>query len=206
MIAIVDYGLGNLRSIQNMLRKAGVESFITAEPAKLAGSKKLILPGVGHFRYGMQCLKERGLIDVLNDRVQDAKVPVLGICLGAQLLGRRSAEGPADGLGWIAMDVVPFDRDKLGPADRVPHMGWTDTKPGGHALFAGQRDPRFYYVHSYHFQCDSPGAVIATAEHGYRFPAAVASGNVMGVQFHPEKSHAFGMKLLKTFAAMDADR
>ena len=202
MIGIVDYGLGNLRSIQNMLRRAGTDSVISADPAELAKADRLILPGVGHFRYGMDELRERGLIGPLNELVLEDKVPVLGICLGGQLIGRGSEEGPSEGLGWVAMDTVAFDRSRLGGGLRVPHMGWADTWHTDHPLFASQSDPRFYYVHSYHFRCDDEASVIAGTTHGYRFASGVAQGNVMGVQFHPEKSHAFGLQLLKAFAAM----
>jgi glutamine amidotransferase len=150
----------------------------------------------------MAKLRERGLVEVLNERALEAKVPVLGICLGGQLIGRGSEEGSSEGLGWVAMDTVAFDRGRLSDDQRVPHMGWADTASTGHPLFESQDDPRFYYVHSYHFSVDEPGDVIATAEHGYRFATGVARGNIMGVQFHPEKSHAFGLKLLKTFATM----
>jgi imidazole glycerol-phosphate synthase subunit HisH len=205
MIVIVDYGLGNLRSIQNMLRRVGAPSVITSDPAAIAKAEKLILPGVGHFKYGMDCLRERGLIEPLNRRVLGDRIPTLGICLGAQLIGRHSQEGDAEGLGWVPIDTVAFDRSRLGPKDRVPHMGWADTRHTGHPLFAGQAEPpRFYYVHSFHMVCDDPATAICTAHHGYEFTSGVARGNVMGVQFHPEKSHLFGLQLLKTFAAMDA--
>jgi glutamine amidotransferase len=203
MIAIIDYGLGNLRSIQNMLSRANVPSVISRDPTVLRTASKLILPGVGHFRFGMEKLNEFRLVEVLNERVLDARVPVLGICLGAQLLGRRSEEGDAEGLGWIAMDTVAFDRSRLTRGERVPHMGWAEITHVDHPLFANQnRSPRFYHVHSFHMQCDDSETSIASAEHGYRFTSAVAQGNILGVQFHPEKSHACGLQLLKTFAAM----
>ena len=204
MIGIVDYGLGNLRSIQNMLRRAGAPSVISSDPGVLREAEKLILPGVGHFRFAMESLFEkRGLVEVLNERALEAKVPVLGICLGAQLLGRGSEEGGTEGLGWLAMDTVAFDRSRFNRGERVPHMGWAETEHTGHLLFQGQiESPRFYYMHSFHLRCDDASAVIATAEHGYRFASGVVQGNIMGVQFHPEKSHAFGLRLLKAFAAM----
>jgi imidazole glycerol-phosphate synthase subunit HisH len=206
MIAIVDYGLGNLRSIQNMLWRAGVQSVISSDPDVLRQSERLILPGVGHFRYGMEKLSERGLIEVLNERALEAKVPVLGICLGAQLLGRGSEEGHAEGLGWLAMDTIAFDRSLTG-GERVPHMGWAETAHTGHPLFQGQSElPRFYYVHSFHMRCDDPAAVIATAEHGYRFASGVAQDNIIGVQFHPEKSHIFGRQLLRNWVATNFDQ
>lgn len=207
MIVIVDYGLGNLRSIQNMLRRAGALSVISSDLAVLGQAEKLILPGVGHFQYGMEKLRERGLIEALNERALEAKVPVLGICLGAQLLGRGSEEGGAEGLGWIEMDTVAFDRSRLNGTERIPHMGWAETAHTGHFLFEGQEEPpRFYYVHSFHLLCDDPAAVIATAHHGYRFASGVMQGNIMGVQFHPEKSHTFGLRLLKSFATMSPPR
>ncbi len=174
VIVIVNYGLGNLRSIYNMLYRAGIESVISSEPDELRAASQLILPGVGHFRFAMESLHRLGLVDVLNERVLDARVPILGICLGAQ------------------------------HSEKVPHMGWTTTSYTECVLFQGMsKTPRFYYVHSYHFRCDDPGMVICTAEHGYRFASGVAFGNILGVQFHPEKSHVYGQQLLKNFVSMN---
>lgn len=204
MIAIVDYGLGNLKSIKNMLDRAGVESAISSEPGFLRTASRLILPGVGHFRYGMESLRERGLVSVLNERVLEARVPILGICLGAQLFGRGSEEGGPAGLNWVPMDVVGFDRTRMTRGEKVPHMGWADTRHTQHALFRGLGDnARFYYVHSFHFRCDDPKTVICTAENGYRFASGIAHRNILGVQFHPEKSHTYGMQLLNNFASME---
>ena len=207
MIHIVDYGVGNLRSIRNMLHRAGVKSEISGDPAVLRHASKLILPGVGHFGYAMEALRERNLTGILNERVLDAQTPVLGICLGSQLLGRHSEEGDAQGLGWIAMDTVVFDRSRLNGGEKIPHMDWSETIHTGHPLFAGIKVPsRFYYVHSYHFRCDDPATVIGTAHHGYDYPSVVAQGHIMGAQFHPEKSHIYGKQLLKNFAAMKFSR
>ena len=203
MIGIVDYGLGNLRSIHNMLDRSGIASVISSDPKVLASAEKLILPGVGHFKYGMDSLRERGLIEVLNERALEAKVPILGICLGAQLLGRRSEEGAAAGLGWVPMDTVTFDRTRLTGGEKVPHMGWAETRHTNHPLFDGLgEEPRFYYVHSFHFRCDDPRMVVCEAEHGYRFASGVACGNIFGVQFHPEKSHLHGKRILTNFASL----
>jgi glutamine amidotransferase len=207
MIGIVDYGLGNLRSIQNMLRRFGVNSVISNDPTKLRAAEKLILPGVGHFRYGMDRLRERGLIDLLNERALEARVPILGICLGAQLFGRHSEEGDAAGLGWIAMKTVAFECARLTGGEKVPHMGWADTAGVAHPLFKGMSEPpRFYYVHSFHFLCDEPQDVLCEATHGYRFASGVVKGNIIGVQFHPEKSHIFGRQLLKNWVEMSFER
>lgn len=204
MIVIIDYGLGNLKSIKNMLDRAGIESAISGEPSILRIASRLILPGVGHFRFGMESLREHGLVNVLNESVLEACVPILGICLGAQLLGRGSEEGNSPGLNWVPMETVAFDRARMQKSEKIPHMGWAATEHGGHALFDGMsKTPRFYYVHSFHFRCDDPDMVMCTAEHGYRFASGVALRNIVGVQFHPEKSHAFGLQLLKNFASME---
>lgn len=202
MIVIVDYGAGNLASIANMLKKAGFEATISARPDEVRRADKLILPGVGHFDHGMKELEARGLREALDRRVLEERVPILGICLGAQLLARRSDEGDRPGLGWIAADVRRFDQDRLPAQLRIPHMGWADVtvaKPD--PLFADvAAPPRFYFVHAFHLHCDADEDVLAWAEHGYRFVAGIAKGNVRGVQFHPEKSHAFGLALLRNFA------
>jgi imidazole glycerol-phosphate synthase subunit HisH len=207
MILIVDYGLGNLKSIENMLRRAGLEAAVSSKHEEILKASKLILPGVGHFGFGMESLHKRGLVDVLNERVLDAHVPILGICLGAQLLGRASEEGDCLGLNWVPMDTVRFDTSRIKQGEKVPHMGWADTHHTGCALFEEMNQiPRFYYVHSYHFRCDDQDMVICTAEHGYRFASGVACGNILGVQFHPEKSHVYGQQLLKNFASMEFSR
>ena len=203
MIAIVDIGIGNLGAIRNMLRKIGAESRITSDPEDIRAASKIILPGVGAFNHGMQALAESGLTDVLNEQALNDKKPVLGICLGAQMLGRGSEEGSLPGLGWIDMDVVRFPRNA---GLRVPHMGWNVVTPstqGGHVhpLFAGNDAlPRFYFVHSFFMSCDHPEDTAATCDYGHPFTAAVARKNIWGVQFHPEKSHRFGAALLRNFA------
>ncbi len=203
MITIVDYGLGNLGSILNMLRKVGVAAELTGEPERVAKAEKLILPGVGAFDNGMENLARLGLIDILNDRVCGQHIPILGICLGAQLLTRRSEEGHRSGLGWIEADTIRFFSRVAVQGFKVPHMGWSDlttSKPS--PLFVENTEQRFYFVHSYHFHCDRSEDTLATADYGYSFTAAFSRGNVYGVQFHPEKSHKFGMELLRRFAAL----
>jgi glutamine amidotransferase len=202
MIVIVDYGAGNVASIRNMLRKAGFDSEISSSRETVLSASKLILPGVGHYDHGMHELHSRGLVDALNVRVKKDGVPILGICLGLQLFARRSEEGDLPGLGWIAADVKRFDTKRLGEALRVPHMGWADIDiVSSHPIFAGLPSmPRYYFVHSYHLACEAESDVAVRATHGYAFTAGVVHENICGVQFHPEKSHAFGLKLLENFA------
>ena len=204
MITVIDYGLGNLGSIRNMLFRSGIPCTVSGDPDVVRKASRLILPGVGHFKYAMDTLHERGLTGVIQERAREARVPLLGICLGGQLIGRHSEEGDVAGLDLVPMDVVAFDRGRLSREEKVPHMGWTETPNAPVPLFQNVQQPaRFYYVHSFHFRCDDPSDEIAWAEHGYRFASGVRHGNVLGVQFHPEKSHVYGQQLLKNFAAMD---
>jgi glutamine amidotransferase len=201
MLTIVDYGTGNLRSVQNMLKSLGVAARISSARADIMAASALILPGVGHFDFGMRSLNQLDLRGVLDEQVLGRKVPMLGICLGAQLLTRGSEEGSEPGLRWIAADTRRFDAARLDPWLRVPHMGWADTEfRASSPLFAGAAStPRYYYVHSYHIVADDATDELCHAVHGYRFVAGVEHGNIAGVQFHPEKSHRFGRQLLANF-------
>ena len=198
---IIDYGVGNLSSIKNMLKKNGVDSIISNKAEDIINADKLILPGVGHFDYGMQHLQESGLIAVLNEKVLNKKTPILGICLGVQLLTESREEGRKNGLGWIKGKTVAFGKSKLNVNHKIPHTGWTNVKDFELSkLFAGMYDePRFYFVHSYHLLLDNPADVLATANYGYDFTVGIEHENILGVQFHPEKSHKYGMKLLENF-------
>jgi len=202
MITIVDYGVGNLGSILNMLKKVGAKAQTSSDPAVLRRAEKLILPGVGAFDAGMKKLNETGLVPVLNELVLEKKVPVLGLCLGMQLMTKRSEEGSEAGLGWIDAQTVRF---KFGPENahlKVPHMGWNTLdicRP--HPLVADLApESRFYFVHSYHIVCADGTDVVANTDYGYPLAAVIDRGNIMGAQFHPEKSHKFGMQLLRNFA------
>jgi imidazole glycerol-phosphate synthase subunit HisH len=201
MIVIVDYGAGNLVSIRNMLRRLGHDCTISGKAEEIMKAERLILPGVGHFDYGMGQLRNSGLVDVLRRRVLDEGTALLGICLGAQLLTKRSDEGDEPGLGWFDAETVAFDSARLTSRLRIPHMGWADVKTERETrLFADlPAQPRFYFVHKYHMTCRNPADAIVTARHGYRFVAGIERGNIAGVQFHPEKSHKFGMQLLDNF-------
>jgi imidazole glycerol-phosphate synthase subunit HisH len=203
-IVIVDYGVGNLASIANMLRKLGVETSIASDPEALAFAAGIILPGVGAFDHAMQKLRAGALLRALERRVLGDGVPLLGLCLGAQLLTKSSAEGNEPGLGWIDAVTARFDSSKANGRLAIPHMGWSDVASvRGHELLATDgTDSRFYFAHSYHISCNDPDLAIGTAFYGYEFAAAVASGNVMGVQFHPEKSHMYGMRLLRNFCSL----
>jgi imidazole glycerol-phosphate synthase subunit HisH len=202
MLTIIDYGIGNLSSIKNMLKKIGMtDCVISKDERDIAEADKLILPGVGHFDYGMRRLRESPFFDTLNKRVLEDKIPILGICLGAQLLTKSSEEGTEKGLGWIDAQTLRFDTTKLTTNLKVPHMGWSDVQFKSESrLFAGVTEiPRFYFVHTYHIVCNNPSDAIVECTHGYPFTAGVERDNIVGMQFHPEKSHRFGMKLLDNF-------
>lgn len=200
MIAIIDYGLGNVGSIRNMLKVIGEKSVITCDKETIKSANKIILPGVGSFDTGRKNLHERGLCEFLKEEAAAGK-PILGICLGMQLLGRNSEEGKMDGLGMIPFTNIRF-RFSCDTGLKIPHMGWdvvkfTHDSPLTYGIDGMKQ--RYYFVHTYHAQCDSEENVLMTCDYGYEFAAAVSSANVYGVQFHPEKSHDFGMRLLENF-------
>jgi glutamine amidotransferase len=202
MIAIVDYGLGNILAFANVYKSLNIPVVVARNEEQLRGASKIILPGVGAFDRAMQLLDQSGMRGALDDLVLKQRVPVLGICVGMQIIAGSSDEGELRGLGWIEGRVRKIDAARLGSATRLPHMGWNDVEPvqpGG--LFAGlERDARFYFLHSYYFHCDREQNVLAVSDYGARFSCAVRADNVYGVQFHPEKSHGFGVQLLKNFA------
>lgn len=201
MIAIVDYGLGNVGAIKNMFTRIGAEATVTADVNLIAAADKLVLSGIGAFDEGMKNLAQLGLLDVLNRQVIDRRTPILGICLGMQLFGRRSTEGSSPGLGWIAADVVRF-KFPPGATERTPHMGWnTLSRQRVSPILADLgMEARFYFAHSYYLECDEPGDVVATTLHGVTICAVLEHQNIIGTQFHPEKSHRFGSCVLRNFA------
>jgi glutamine amidotransferase len=200
MIAVVDYAIGNLASVANMFKRLGVGCEITSDPEKIGRAEKIILPGNGAFDACMQALRATGLIPLLEERVLRQRTPLLGICVGAQMLGHGSEEGVEPGLGWVDMQVRRFPAL---PGLRVPHMGWCDVElstPAHPILRDLDADTRFYFVHSYYILPANPQDVLLTAHYGLDFAAAVSVGNITGVQFHPEKSHRYGKQLLGQFA------
>lgn len=199
MTVIVDYHTGNISSIKNMLARIGHPATIVNRVDELIAATRIILPGVGTFDYGMTKLAELGLLDALNKKVLDEKVPVLGICLGAQLMCESSEEGKLAGLRWIKGQVKKFPNTWEGRKIIVPHMGWDYVNSKPSKLFSKLEKPRFYFAQSYFIHCENRDEVLATNQHGTTFDAAFEKGNLAGVQFHPEKSHIFGMGLLRNF-------
>jgi len=204
MIVIVDYGVGNLASIINMLKKAGAKAIASSDPDVLQQAEKLILPGVGAFDAGMNKLNECGLVPLLNHLALEKKVPFLGLCMGLQLMTRGSEEGQTQGLGWLDAETLRFKFGAEQSHLKVPHMGWNTIEiRQEHPLFT-DLDPeaRFYFVHSFYVQSHDPETVLAETDYGGHFHSIFGKGNIMGAQFHPEKSHKYGMRLLKNFAEM----
>jgi len=207
MISIIDCGIGNLGSVKNMLKHIGAKSQIISSVEDVAQADKLILPGVGSWDNGALKLKESGLLDALNQRVLKDKVPILGICLGMQLLLEASEEGSLPGLSWIPGQVRRFSFSSLQNNSRrmrIPHMGWNVVNARQDSLLTREFDgeTRFYFVHSYHASDVQEKHKLMTCNYGYEFVSAVHKENIWGVQFHPEKSHRFGMKLMKSFAEL----
>lgn len=200
MIAIIDYGMGNLGSIANMIKRIGFESIVTSDISKIRSAQKLILPGVGNFDKAMININEMKLIDVIKKKAIIDKIPILGICLGMQLMGNQSEEGKEIGLGLINSNVIRFnffENQEL----KIPHMGWNNLiKHKDHPLFSeNYENSRYYFVHSFYVVCNDKNDVLTTTNYGFNFCSSFAHENIMGVQFHPEKSHRFGTSLLKNF-------
>ena len=204
MIALVDYGLGNIQAFANIYRHLGIQASPARTAKDLRAASRIILPGVGAFDWAMARLQESGLRDALDEEVLVAKKPVLGICVGMQMMARSSEEGKLPGLGWIDATVVKFDTHLFNTKTHLPHMGWNDVSPVQTApLFSDLDAPQFYFLHSYFMKTDRNENVLATSDYGITFTSAVRSGNVYGTQFHPEKSHQWGVQLLNNFAKLN---
>lgn len=204
MIAIVDYGIGNLGSLANMLRKIGANPVVSSDPLLISKAKKLLLPGVGSFDKGIKNLADKDLVPLLNELVLEKKIPILGICLGMQLFSKNSEEGKLSGLGWLDAETTMFKFENRSPKLKVPHMGWNNINiRQKHPLLTNlEADNRFYFVHSYHVVCSNPDNILASTSYGIDFASMILKDNIMGAQFHPEKSHKFGMRLLKNFVEL----
>lgn len=198
MITIVDYGMGNLGSIQNMLKRLGAKALITSDIKAIGDAEKLILPGVGAFDTAMTRVNNSGLREILDRKALTERVPILGICLGMQLLTRSSEEGRLSGLGWIPATTKRFPNQ---PNMKIPHMGWNVVSCSTPSLLTAEFEPdtRFYFVHSYYVEVEERAHSILTTRYILEFDSAIQRENIFGVQFHPEKSHRFGMRLLNNF-------
>lgn len=200
MIKIVDCNLGNVKAVSNMLYSIGYDSEIITEPNDIKGASFLILPGVGSFDHAMTNLGNRGWVDNLRIYALDERKPLLGICLGMQILTEKSEEGEKKGLGFIKGKTISFDKSNMSKEEKIPHMGWnTISVKKENILFKDiEGEKRFYFVHSYHVELDNPKDILTTTTYGYEFTSALIHENIIGVQFHPEKSHRFGFALLSS--------
>lgn len=199
-VVVIDYGVGNVGSVLNVLKRIGKEAVVSGREEDIASADQLILPGIGAFDNGARKLRATGLVPVLHERVIDQGVPLLGICLGMQLLTHRSEEGEEPGLGWIDGDVVRFEFPSGEPRLPVPFIGWSSIvqRRPARALEGLSESAEFYFVHSYHVRC-APDLVAAYTDYGYQFASVIEKDNIVGVQFHPEKSQRAGMTLLRNF-------
>lgn len=204
MITLIDYGVGNIFAFQNVYKRLDIPTKIAKKAADLEGAQKLILPGVGAFDYAMEQLDSSGMRQKLDELVLEKKIPIIGICVGMQMMGNRSDEGTSEGLKWIDADILKFDETLIHQRTKLPHMGWNDVIPvNEHPLFEGlEQEAIFYFLHSYYFKCNNTVDSIAISDYGIPFTSAVNADNVYGIQFHPEKSHQYGEKLLQNFAKL----
>jgi glutamine amidotransferase len=204
MITIIDYGVGNIFAFQNVYKRLDIPTKIAKSSQDLIDAEKLVLPGVGSFDYAMNQLNISGMREKLDELVLVKKIPVIGICVGLQIMGNRSDEGELDGLNWIDSEILKFDERLINQRTKLPHMGWNDVIPvKNHPLFIGlEEEAIFYFLHSFYFKCNNPEESIAVSDYGISFSSAVNRENIFGIQFHPEKSHQFGEKLLHNFARL----
>ena len=202
MITIVDYGSGNIEAFVNIYKRLNIPCEIASTPEQILKAEKLILPGVGAFDETMRTLKNSGMLDALNKQVLENKTPVIGICVGMQILSKRSDEGELMGLGWVDAEVKKFDIVKLTQKPHLPHMGWNTFKHEKNNPLLKDLNPEkgFYFLHTYYFSCNNQEDILTSTVYGERYTSAINHENIYGVQFHPEKSHSNGVQLLKNFA------
>lgn len=202
MITLVDYGVGNIKSFINVYNRLNIPIKIAKNYSDLKDAQRIILPGVGHFDHAMSELIKSGMRDELDELVMLKKIPVIGICVGMQIMGNHSEEGTLEGLKWIDASVKKLDESKINQITRLPHMGWNDVYPTKHhILFEGlEKNAIFYFLHSYFFECNNKSNILAKTDYGNSFACAVCNENIYGIQFHPEKSHNYGEILLNNFS------
>jgi glutamine amidotransferase len=203
MLTLIDYGVGNISAFLNIYKQLNIPIAVAKKEEDLKDASKIILPGVGHFDYAMERFNDSGMKDRVNDLVVNDHKPVIGICVGMQMMASRSDEGKLPGLGWIDAEVKKFDDKQRSTKTPLPHMGWNDVYPKDNSpIFQGLKDSKFYFLHSYYFLCNNEADKIAEADYGIKFTCAANHNNIYGIQFHPEKSHRYGIQLLKNFAEL----
>ena len=204
MVTIIDYGVGNINAFLNIYKQLNIPAKRATTKLELVGVEKIILPGVGHFDYAMKKFNESGMRDAVENLVLHQSIPVIGVCVGMQMMAFKSEEGSMNGLGWINGGVRKFDAAEMTVRLPLPHMGWNDVSPSKmtHLFKNLENDSRFYFLHSYYFECENAENIAARSTYGLPFSCAVNRGTIYGVQFHPEKSHHFGVQLLKNFAEL----
>ena len=200
MIGIINYGLGNVNAISNIFNKLGIDNLLVNNTEDFKKIKKIILPGVGTFDESLKLLNEKNFINTLNEYVKVKKIPILGICIGMQIMAYKSSEGKGTGFGWIPGEIVKFSNVSNEKKFRLPHMGWNSINVLSGHLFKGIVNPEFYFLHSYYYKIQNDNHSIATTKYITQFPSAINKENIYATQFHPEKSHQFGIKLLRNFS------